>query len=176
MSKESAGLLVYRRGANDFEVFLVHPGGPYWQNKDDGAWTVPKGELADGEDPLATAQREFQEETGLWIAGPFTQLQSIKQRGGKLVHAWLAEGDFDASQLRSNLFTIEWPPRSGKAQEFPEVDRGEWFDLKSAVARINEGQRAVVTSVCGAVSTSNRVDESSIHDVASRSDQDFSRR
>jgi len=144
MAKESAGLLVYRRRAGHVEVFLVHPGGPFWRNKDDGAWSIPKGELAAGEEAVTTAQREFQEETGILIAGPFTPLESITQRGGKLVHAFLVEADFDASQVTSNTFTIEWPPRSGKQQEFPEVDRAAWFDLQTATRKMNEGQRALL--------------------------------
>jgi predicted NUDIX family NTP pyrophosphohydrolase len=151
MARQSAGLLVYRRQANSVEVFLVHPGGPFWQNKDEGAWSIPKGEFADGEDPLATAQREFQEETGIVIAGSFAPLQPIKQRGGKTVHAWRVEADFDASRLVSNTFTIEWPPRSGKQQAFPEVDRGEWFNLETATRKINEGQRNFLEQLKAAI-------------------------
>jgi predicted NUDIX family NTP pyrophosphohydrolase len=151
MARQSAGLLVYRRRANLVEVFLVHPGGPFWQNKDEGAWSIPKGEFAAGEDPLATAQREFLEETGTEIAGPFAPLQPVKQRGGKTVHAWIVEADFDASRLVSNTFTIEWPPRSGKQQEFPEVDRGEWFDWETATRKINEGQREFIEQLKAAI-------------------------
>jgi predicted NUDIX family NTP pyrophosphohydrolase len=151
MAKESAGLLVYRRRASGLEVFLVHPGGPFWRNKDDGAWSIPKGELTAGEEPLAAAQREFQEETGFPIARPFTPLHSIKQRGGKIVHAWLVEADFDASQVKSNTFIIEWPPRSGKQQEFPEVDRAEWFDLETATRKINEGQRGLLQQIAAII-------------------------
>ena len=132
-------------------MFLVHPGGPFWQNKDEGAWSIPKGEFAEGEEPLATAQREFQEETGIAIAGPFAPLQPVKQRGGKTVHAWIVEADFDASRLVSNTFTIEWPPRSGKQQEFPEVDRGEWFDLQTAGQKINQGQREFIEQLKAAI-------------------------
>ena len=152
MAKESAGLLVYRRRARNVEVFLVHPGGPFWRNKDKGAWSIPKGELAPGEDTLATAQREFQEEAGFAILGSFTPLASVKQRGGKTVHAFLVEADFDASQVKSNTFTIEWPPRSGKQQEFPEVDRAEWFDLETATRKINEGQRVLLEQIAEIIS------------------------
>jgi predicted NUDIX family NTP pyrophosphohydrolase len=147
MAKQSAGLLVYRRRPTGIEVFLVHPGGPFWQKKDDGAWSIPKGEFAADEDPLAVAQREFLEETGQEIAGTFTALSPVKQRGGKIVHAWLVESDFDASTITSNTFTMEWPPRSGKQQEFPEVDRAAWFDLQSAALKINDGQRPLLAQL-----------------------------
>jgi predicted NUDIX family NTP pyrophosphohydrolase len=142
MAKQSAGLLIYRRRGDELEVFLVHPGGPYWKNKDEGAWSIPKGEFAADEDPLAAARRELQEETGFSVAGPFAELSPIKQRGGKTVRAWLVEADFDATAIRSNTFAMEWPPRSGKMQEFPEVDHADWFDLESAARKIIEGQRA----------------------------------
>jgi predicted NUDIX family NTP pyrophosphohydrolase len=119
---------------------LVHPGGPFWQKKDVGAWTIPKGEFAAGEDPLDAARREFHEETGREVAGPFTPLTPVKQPGGKTVHAWAVEGDFDPRALTSNTFSLEWPPRSGRRQEFPEVDRAAWFDLEEAKRRINRGQ------------------------------------
>jgi len=139
-AKRSAGLLLYRRPAGGLEVLLVHPGGPFWQKKDLGAWSIPKGELADGEDALAAARREFREETGQDIAGPFTPLTPVKQPGGKSVHAWAVEGDFEPRALTSNTFLLEWPPRSGHHQEFPEVDRAAWFDLAEAKRRINRGQ------------------------------------
>jgi predicted NUDIX family NTP pyrophosphohydrolase len=119
---------------------LVHPGGPFWQTKDLGAWSIPKGEFAPGEDPLATARREVHEETGLELPGPFTPLSPVRQAGRKTVHGWAVEGDFDPSLLRSNTFSLEWPPRSGRHQEFPEVDRAAWFDLDEARSRINRGQ------------------------------------
>ena len=140
MAKESAGLLVYRKRDGILEVLLVHPGGPFWKNKDSGAWSIPKGEFTAGEEPLDVAKREFQEETGLSIDGSFQPLAPIKQRGGKTVYAWAVEADLDASHVKSNTFTIEWPPRSGKQQEFPEVDRGEWFPLDVAAEKINQGQ------------------------------------
>jgi predicted NUDIX family NTP pyrophosphohydrolase len=144
MAKQSAGLLVYRKRDGNTEVLLVHPGGPFWKNKDSGAWSIPKGEFAAGENPLNIAKREFQEETGLTIDGPFQPLAPIKQRGGKTVYAWAVEADLDVSHVKSNTFTIEWPPRSGKQQEFREVDRAEWFPLDIAVEKINEGQRQLL--------------------------------
>ena len=147
MPKQSAGLLVYRKRNGNLEVFLVHPGGPFWQNKDSGAWSIPKGEFDTGENPLEVARREFEEETGVPIDGSFTPLEPIKQRSGKTVHAWLVEGEGDCSKLKSNTFTMEWPPRSGKMQEFPEVDRGEWFDIKTAMQKINERQRGFLNQL-----------------------------
>jgi predicted NUDIX family NTP pyrophosphohydrolase len=144
MAKQSAGLLVYRKRGNALEVLLVHPGGPFWKNKDAGAWSIPKGEFADGEDPLDVARREFQEEIGTSISGVMLPLEAVKQRGVKTVYAWAVEADADVSQIKSNMFTIEWPPRSGKQQEFPEVDRAEWFDLTAAAEKINTGQRQLI--------------------------------
>jgi predicted NUDIX family NTP pyrophosphohydrolase len=140
MPKQSAGLLIYRRRGGVPEVFLVHPGGPFWAKKDAGAWSIPKGEFEPGDDPLATAKREFTEETGFTIDGPFTDLAPIKQPGGKTVHAFAVAGDCDPAAIRSNLFTLEWPPRSGRRQEFPEVDRAGWFDLAAAREKILKGQ------------------------------------
>jgi len=123
------------------EVFLVHPGGPFWSRKDDGAWSIPKGEYGDGEDPLATAKREFQEETGFQVTGSCFPLSPLKQPSGKIVSAWIVEGNLDASNLQSNTFSLEWPPRSGQLQVFPEVDRGAWFDLLTARKKLLPGQR-----------------------------------
>jgi predicted NUDIX family NTP pyrophosphohydrolase len=139
-SKQSAGILVYRRAAGELQVFLVHPGGPLWAKKDDGAWSIPKGEYDPGEDPLQAAKREFEEETGTAIDGNFTPLAPIRQRSGKTVRVWAIEGDFDAASLKSNLFSLEWPPRSGRMAEFPEVDRGAWFALAAARRKILPGQ------------------------------------
>jgi predicted NUDIX family NTP pyrophosphohydrolase len=139
-SKQSAGILVYRREGGELQVFLVHPGGPLWAKKDDGAWSIPKGEYDPGEDPLEAAKREFEEETGTAIGGDFTPLAPIKQRSGKTVRVWAIEGDFDAASLKSNLFSLEWPPRSGRMAEFPEVDRGAWFALAVARRKILPGQ------------------------------------
>ena len=144
MAKQSAGLLVYRKRVNALEVLLVHPGGPLWKNKDAGAWSIPKGEFAPGEDPLSVARREFQEEIGSSINGVMMPLKAVKQRGGKTVYAWAVEADVDVSQIKSNTFTMEWPPRSGKHREFPEVDRAEWFDLSMAAEKINAGQRELI--------------------------------
>ena len=142
MPRRSAGLLVHRRRNGGLEVLLVHPGGPFWAKKDLGAWSIPKGEIDPGEesDPLLVARREFAEETGQPIAGDFVPLTPVRQRGGKIVQAWAIEGDFDVSQLRSNSFAMEWPPRSGKVRSFPEVDRAEWFSIAAAKERILQGQ------------------------------------
>jgi predicted NUDIX family NTP pyrophosphohydrolase len=137
--KQSAGVLVYRRG-DGIEVLLVHPGGPFWSKKDVGAWSIPKGEVEAGEDPQAVARRELHEETGFRFEGGLADLSEIRQPGGKLVHAWAAEGDFDVTRFRSNSFTMEWPPKSGRMQQFPEVDRAAWFSIAEARRRILAGQ------------------------------------
>lgn len=147
MAKTSAGLLMFRIKNGELEVFLVHPGGPFWANKDEGAWSIPKGEYTAGEEPLAAAQREFEEETGSQARGPFIPLTAITQRSGKVVHAWAVEGDCDPAQLRSNMFFLEWPAKSGKRQEFPEVDRAEWFSVPVALRKINPAQRGLVTEL-----------------------------
>lgn len=131
---------MYRVRKGALEVFLVHPGGPYWTNKDLGAWSIPKGEYDPAEDPLEAAKREFEEETGLIATGPFTPLASLKQPSGKVVSAWAFQGDCDPRIINSNSFTMEWPPRSGKQQSFPEVDRAEWFSISVAKNKINKGQ------------------------------------
>jgi len=122
------------------EVFLVHPGGPFWAKKDEGAWSIPKGEFAEDEQPLSAAKREFREETGFSIEGNFMALAPLKQRSGKLVYAWALEGDCDAGAIKSNLFSMEWPPRSGNCKVYPEVDRASWFTLESAKRKIVPGQ------------------------------------
>ena len=141
MSKRSAGIVLYRRTPGGLEFLLVHPGGPYWAGKDEGAWSVPKGECREGEDPLRVACRELEEETGLRApeAG-FLPLSPVRQRGGKEVVAWGVEGDFEPSELRSNTFSMEWPPRSGRMQEFPEVDRAAWLSLEEARTKLNRAQ------------------------------------
>jgi predicted NUDIX family NTP pyrophosphohydrolase len=139
-TKETAGILLYRVRQGAFEVFLVHPGGPFWMKKDAGAWSIPKGETEAEEDLLHAAKREFHEETGFSLDGNFIALAPLKQRGGKTVHAWAVEGDVDAQSIKSNLFTMEWPPRSGKHAEFPEVDRAGWFTLEAAKEKILPGQ------------------------------------
>jgi predicted NUDIX family NTP pyrophosphohydrolase len=147
-SKQSAGILAFRRGADArLEVFLVHPGGPFWRNKDAGAWSIPKGELAAGEDPLAAARREFHEETGFTVEGDFLALAPVSQRGGKSVQSFAVEADFDAARARSNTFSLEWPPKSGRTQEFPEVDRAAWFDLETALQKINSGQAPLLAQL-----------------------------
>jgi predicted NUDIX family NTP pyrophosphohydrolase len=140
MPKRSAGLLMYRRSRGELEVLLVHPGGPLWAKKDLGAWTIPKGEYAVDEEPLAAAIREFQEETGLIASGPFGALTPIRQRGGKIVDAWAFEGDCDPGALKSNCFSLEWPPGSGRMREFPEVDRAGWFSIDDAKQKILPAQ------------------------------------
>jgi predicted NUDIX family NTP pyrophosphohydrolase len=139
--KRSAGLLVYRRRPGACEVFLVHPGGPFWQSKDLGAWSIPKGEFTPDEDPLDAARREFAEETGIEMSGDFVPLASIKQPSGKTIEAWAVEGDCDPVMIRSNTFATEWPPRSGRVQQFPEIDRAAWFAIDEARGRIIKGQR-----------------------------------
>jgi predicted NUDIX family NTP pyrophosphohydrolase len=140
MPKLSAGILLYRNTSGRLEVFLVHPGGPFWMNKDLGAWSIPKGEYQIGEDPLAAAKREFEEETGHPLPnGKLVSLSEIKQPSGKIVSAWAIEGDCSVD-VRSNLFTLEWPPKSGKTEQFPEVDRAAWFELADARAKLLPGQ------------------------------------
>ena len=142
--KQSAGLLLFRRRAGAIEVLLVHPGGPFWARKDDGAWSIPKGEIDEHEDALAAARREVQEETGACPSGPFLALPSIHQTGGKVVHVWAVESDFDTTSLTSNLFEMEWPPKSGHRRSFPEVDRADWFDLATAARKILASQMAAL--------------------------------
>jgi predicted NUDIX family NTP pyrophosphohydrolase len=140
-TRQSAGILLHRQGPAGPEVLLVHPGGPYWAKRDAGAWSIPKGEYEPGEDPRACALREFEEETGSPLAiEELVELGEIRQRGGKVVCAWAAAGDVDADAIRSNTFSMEWPPRSGRMQDFPEVDRAAWFGLEEARERINPAQ------------------------------------
>jgi predicted NUDIX family NTP pyrophosphohydrolase len=141
VAKRSAGILLYRTSGGAPEVLLVHPGGPYWARKDAGSWSIPKGEYDDGEDPQACALREFEEETGTPLpAGELIELGEVKQKGGKLVTAWAAEGDLDADAIRSNTFTMEWPPRSGRTAEFPEIDRAGWFGVDTAREKLLPAQ------------------------------------
>jgi predicted NUDIX family NTP pyrophosphohydrolase len=139
MPKRSAGVLLFRRMEAGIEVLLAHPGGPFWKNKDEGAWSIPKGEYGDYENPLAAAKREFAEETGVTLSGKFVPLGEVRQTG-KIVTAWALEGSFDQTGVRSNTFSMPWPPGSGKLQEFPEIDRVEWFALEVARLKIVRGQ------------------------------------
>lgn len=138
--KTSAGILLYRFNDKKLEIFLVHPGGPFWKNKDEGAWSVPKGEFAEDEDPLKAARREFEEETGIAASGNFIPLTPVKLKSGKLVKVWALEKDIDPAAIKSNTFSLEWPPKSGKTIEVPEVDKAGWFTIQEAKKKINAGQ------------------------------------
>jgi len=138
--KFTAGLLLFRR-CGELEVLLIHPGGPFWAKKDLGAWSLPKGEIEENEEPLDAAKREFAEETGFAVSGEFLPLNPIRQSGGKIVHAWAVEGDCDAARVQSNLFSMEWPPKSGTLRQFPEVDRAAWFSIPEAGRRILPAQK-----------------------------------
>ncbi len=145
---KSAGILLYRMGTGGLEVLLVHPGGPFWAKRDEGAWSIPKGEIDSGEDPLESAKREFQEETGSAPPpGAYLPLGASIQKSGKIVTVWATRGDLDPARIRSNRFALEWPPRSGLKREFPEIDRAEWFDLEEAGRRIHPGQRAFLVEL-----------------------------
>lgn len=145
--KRSAGLMMYRKRPRGIEVFLVHPGGPFWATKDRGAWTIPKGEYDAGEEPLDAARREFEEETGFSATGDFLALGSVRQKSGKIVVAWAFEGDCDAARLVSNTCEIEWPPRTGRRMEIPEIDRGHWFGLAEANGCIRAEQAEFLDSL-----------------------------
>jgi predicted NUDIX family NTP pyrophosphohydrolase len=149
MPRISAGLLMYRVKDGAIQVLLAHPGGPLFRKKDDGAWTIPKGEPDPGEELLLAAQREFEEETGVKPHSPFIALKPIQQKGGKIVHAWAFKGDCDPKAIKSNLFTMEWPPKSGKQAQFPEIDRAEFFDLDTARIKIKERQDALIDELEG---------------------------
>jgi predicted NUDIX family NTP pyrophosphohydrolase len=145
--KQSAGILLYRLKDTGLEVFLVHPGGPFWKKKDAASWTIPKGEFADDEEALDAAIREFREETGFTPNGPFLPLDPIRQKAGKIVHAWAAAGDLVPALMKSNTVSLEWPPRSGKKIRFPEVDRGEWFGLATAKQKVNPAQASFLDQI-----------------------------
>ena len=147
MPKLSAGILLFRRRAAGVEVLLVHPGGPFWAKKDLGAWSIPKGLADEGEDLLAAAKREFLEETGMPVEGEFIDLGAHKQPGGKTIAAWAHEGDFDPALLTSNTFSLEWPPRSGRMAQFPEVDRAAWFSIDEAFEKISKGQTPIIAAL-----------------------------
>lgn len=144
MIKNSAGILLYRFKNRILEVLIVHPGGPFWAKKDIGAWSIPKGEFTDDEEPLAAAIREFEEELGEKVNGEFMALTPIKQKNGKTVYAFALEGDFEVSKSKSNTFTFEWPPKSGKFRDFPEVDRAEWCDYELSKRKLNPAQAAII--------------------------------
>ena len=144
MPNQSAGVLLYRKTDNQLEVFLVHPGGPFFKNKDLGAWSIPKGEFSEGEEALLAAKREFEEETGQAIDGNFIPLNPVKLKSGKKVYAWAVEGDINHETIFSNLFEMEWPPKSGKKQSFPEIDRAGWFEVDEAKLKINAAQTAFI--------------------------------
>jgi predicted NUDIX family NTP pyrophosphohydrolase len=147
MPKLSAGILLFRRRPAGIQVMLVHPGGPFWAKKDAGAWSIPKGLADEGEDLLAAAKREFLEETGAAVNGQFLDLGAHKQPSGKTIVAWAHEGDFDPASLKSNTFAIEWPPRSGRMAEFPEVDRAAWYSIDEALMKINKGQTPIIAAL-----------------------------
>lgn len=151
MPKQSAGLLLHRHAGAQLEVFLVHPGGPIWAKKDLGVWSIPKGEFTADEEPLAAARRELTEETGLTVDGPFRPLGTIRQASGKVVHAWAVEADCDPAVIASNTFSLEWPPRSGRKQDFPEVDRAAWFLSEIAGQKINPAQAALIDRLVAAL-------------------------
>ncbi len=148
MPKKSAGILMYRSQKDVLEVLLIHPGGPFWTKKDIGSWSIPKGEYTDTEDPFTVAKREFEEETSFQVDGDFTHLTPREQPSGKIVSIWTVKGDYDASKIKSNTFLMEWPPRSGKKQEFPEVDRGEWFTVDTAKKKLLKGQVGFIEELC----------------------------
>ncbi len=153
--KKSAGLLLYRCLENRIEFFLVHPGGPFWKNKDIGAWTIPKGELEDEENALETAKREFKEETGTFIDGNFITLTPVKQRAGKLVYAWAIEGNIDSESIISNTFNIQWPPKSGKWIDLPEVDKAGWFSIEESKQKINPAQIPLIDEMLELIKNNN---------------------
>ena len=147
MPKQSAGILLYRKSKSELQVFLVHPGGPFFKNKDLGAWSIPKGEFLDDEDALTAAKREFEEETGQAIDGSFVKLEPVRLKSGKIVHAWAVEGDIDHETIYSNSFEMEWPPKSGKNQSFPEIDRAGWFSADEARLKINPAQAKLIDNL-----------------------------
>ncbi len=151
MIKQSAGILLYRKNDSELQVFLVHPGGPFFKNKDLGSWSIPKGEFLDDEDALVAAKREFEEETGQPIDGVFIPLDPVTLKSGKVVHAWAIDGNIDHETIVSNVFEIEWPPKSGKKQSFPEIDRAGWFDIKTAKVKINPAQVGLIENLIGVI-------------------------
>src|SRR5215217_560880 len=150
--RKSAGILLYKITNDSTEFFLVHPGGPFWKGKENGAWSIPKGEYPEDEEPLSAAKREFEEETGKKITGNFIELQPIKQKGGKLVYAWAVEGDINAAAIISNSYKMEWPYKSGKWQNYPEVDKAGWFTAEEARQKINPAQAALIDELLERIS------------------------
>jgi predicted NUDIX family NTP pyrophosphohydrolase len=159
MPKLSAAILVFRKRPAGVQVMLVHPGGPFWAKKDEGAWSIPKGLADEGEDLIAAAKREFFEETGATVSGELIDLGAHRQTGGKTIVAWGCESDFDPALLKSNTFTIEWPPRSGKTAEFPEVDRAGWYSLDEALVKATKGQRPIIAALAGKLDVKLAKDE-----------------
>ena len=155
IKKQSAGVMVFKIEANELMIFLVHPGGPYWQKKDTGSWSIPKGEFDDEEIALEAAKREFKEETGYTISGDFIELTPIKQKSGKMVYAWAVENNIEAENIKSNLFTIEWPPKSNKMVTFPEVDKAAWFTADVAKTRINPAQVPLIDELAKKLKSNN---------------------
>ena len=147
MAKQSAGILIYRKGNTGLEVLLVHPGGPFWAKKDWGAWSIPKGEFDDDEEPLDAAKREIEEETGIKVSGNFIELSPVRHKSGKLVYAWALQKDVDPEFITSNSFEIEWPPKSGQKKSFPEIDKAAWFDTDEAKKKIIEGQAPLLSEL-----------------------------
>jgi len=155
MAKRSAGILLYRKSREDLQVLLAHPGGPYWMKRDKGAWSIPKGEFDETEDALAAARRELLEETGIVVSGPLMELGTYRQPSGKRVSAWAVEDDFDPGKLKSNSCEVEWPPKSGRFIEVPEVDRVAWFSLEEALAKVTRGQIPILRALAEALSSEN---------------------
>jgi len=155
MKKRSAGILMYKRSGPELLLLLVHPGGPFWAKKDLGAWSIPKGEYLEGEEPFAVAKREFCEELGMQPSGEFWDLGTLVQPSRKEIIAWAAEGDFPVAELRSNTFELEWPPKSGRKKEFPEVDRAEWFSIADARRKILPGQSEFIDRLLARVESSD---------------------
>lgn len=145
--KQSAGILLYKINEGEIFVFLAHPGGPFWKNKDSGAWSIPKGELKENEDALKAAKREFEEETGIKLSGAFIPLNSVKLKSGKLIHAWALEKDLDAEAIKGNEVEIIWPPKTGKKILIPEIDKAEWFSVENALQKVNPAQADLITQL-----------------------------
>ena len=164
MPKYSAGILLYRFRHGSLEVFLVHPGGPFWTGKERGAWSVPKGEIAKGEDPHDAARREFKEETGIGVTGPMFDLGAQKQGSNKTVRVWALENDCDPAAIESNTFSMEWPPKSGRQQTFPEVNRAAWFAVDDAREKMHRGQVVFIDRLCGALKQESRADKPGSHE------------